>query len=221
MMFLFNLVAAVLAVTLPAPSASPGVPKTIITVKSSPYCNSLGTHFNDALVPMLANDRTFAGVSVQLDDLNQVFLDPGPNYQQEYLHVRDMIGKQEQVVNNSLTEIQTEITALRQGSALTTDPEAAAEVHLAAQDLQTAYDHQRQLAIDLQELHRFMISYPLSRVRPAMGGFNPQDMSAPEAERNIKTYLHFEPQRDIISTNEGRAADVAIATAEKYCAAQQ
>ena len=219
-MFSFKILAALLAVTLPAPSPSPGVPRTIITVKSSPYCNSLATHFNNALVPMLANDRDFEKVGVQLDDLNQIFIDPGPNYQQEYLHVRDTVGKQEEIVNNSLAVIQGEINALRQATALTTDQDAAAQVHLAAQNLQTAYDHQRQLAIDLQELHRFMLSYPLSRVRPAMGGFSEQNMDAPEVERNVKTYLHFEPQRDIISINEGRAADVALNIADKYCAAQ-
>jgi hypothetical protein len=219
-MFSFKILAALLAVTLPAPSTSPGVPRTIITVKSSPYCNSLATHFNNALVPMLANDRDFQKVGIQLDDLNQVFTDPGPNYQQEYLHARDMIGKQEEIVNNSLSAIQAEINALRQASALTTDPDASAQVHLAAQNLQTAYDHQRQLAIDLQELHHFMLSYPLSRVRPAMGGFSQQDMNAPEAERNIKTYLHFDPQVDIISINEGRAADVALGIADKYCSTQ-
>ena len=36
---------------------------------------------------------------------------------------------------------------------LTTDPQAAAAIHDAAQDLQTAYDKQRQLAIDSQNLY--------------------------------------------------------------------
>jgi hypothetical protein len=219
-MFLFNLAIAILAVTLPAPSATPGVPKTIIIVTSSPYCKSLGTHFNDALVPMLANDHDFELVGVQLDALNQIYSDPSPNYQQEYLQARDVIGREEEIVNNSLAAIQAEINALRQGSALTTDATAAAEVHLAAQDLQTAYDHQRQLAIDLQNLHHFMIEYPLSRVRPAMGGFSQQEMDAPEAARDVKTYLHFDAQRDIVNVNESRAADTAIDAAEKYCTKQ-
>lgn len=219
-MFLFSLAVATLAAVLPAPSPSAGVPKTIITVKSSPYCNSLATHFNDALVPMLGNDRAFEVTRVQLDNLNQIFLDPGPNYQQEYLQLRDRIGKEEEEVNNSLAAIQAEINALRQGSALTTDPAAAQDVHVAAQDLQTAYDHQRQLGIDLQELHRFMLSYPLWRVRPAMGGFSAQNMDAPQAERDVKSYLHFDAQRDIISINEGRAADTALDAADKYCSAR-
>jgi hypothetical protein len=217
--FFFSLATAILAATL-SPSPAPMAPKTIITVKSSPYCNSLGTHFNNALVPMLANDRSLEVVGVQLDDLNQIFLNPGPNWRQEYLNLRDTIGKQEEALNNSLAEIQAEINALRQGSALTTDPAAAADIHLAAQDLQTAYDHQRQLGIDLQQLHQFMLSYPLSRIRPAMGGFDPQQMSAPEAERDVKTYLRFDGQRDVIATHEGTAADTALNAAEKYCAAK-
>ena len=60
-MFL-KFIAVTLAAVLPAPSASPHEPKTIITVISSPYCKSLAEHFNNALVPMLANDRTLDGV---------------------------------------------------------------------------------------------------------------------------------------------------------------
>jgi hypothetical protein len=219
-MFLLSLAAAILAAVLPAPTPTPGVPKTIITVRSSPYCNSLGTHFNNALVPMLGNDRAFEVTGVQLNDVNQVFLDPGPNWRQEYLQARDRIGKQEIVVNNSLAAIQSEINALRVGAALSTDPDAAQQVHLAAQDLQTAYDHQRQLGIDLQGLYQFMLSYPLSRIHPAMGGFSSQNMDVPEQERDVKQYLHFDAQRDIISINEGRAADTALAAADKYCSAQ-
>jgi hypothetical protein len=219
-MLLLSLALAILAAVLPAPSPAPGVPKTIITVKSSPYCNSLGTHFNNALVPMLGNDRSFEATGVQLNSLNQIFLDPGPNWQQEYLQARDRIGKEEIAVNNSLAAIQSEINALRVGAALSTDPDAAQQVHLAAQDLQTAYDHQRQMGIDLQQLYQFMLSYPLSRIHPVMGGFTSQNMDVPEEERDVKQYLHYDAQRDIISINEGRAADTALAAADKYCAAQ-
>ena len=219
-MFVYNLAVAILAAVLPAPTPTPGVPKTIITVKSSPYCNSLGTHFNNALVPMLGNDRSFVSTGVQLENVNQIFLDPSPNWRQEYLAARDRIGKQEIVVNNSLAAIQSEINALRTGAALNADPDAAQQVHLAAQDLQTAYDHQRQLGIDLQQLYQFMLSYPLSRIHPVMGGFTSQNMDVPEQERDVKQYLHFDAQRDIISINEGRATDVALAAADKYCAAQ-
>src|SRR5579871_6217487 len=69
-MFFIKVMAVLLAAILPTPSSAPHEPKTIITVISSPYCRSLADHFNGALVPMLANDRTLDGVSVQLDDLD-------------------------------------------------------------------------------------------------------------------------------------------------------
>ncbi len=142
-MFLLKLATAVLAVIVPAPSPAPRAPKTIITVISSPYCKSLAEHFNDALVPMLGNDRTLDGVSVQLDDFNTMF--NAPNYVQQFLHIRDALGRQETELTGSLTAIQSEINELRDGSRLTADPQAAAQIHEAAQELQTAYDHQRQL----------------------------------------------------------------------------
>lgn len=45
-------------------------------------------------------------------------------------------------------------------------------------------------------------------------------MAAPADARNIKSYLRFNGQRDVIATNEDKAADIAIATAEKYCTKQ-
>jgi hypothetical protein len=219
-MLLLNLVSAVLAVTLPAPSPTPlPEPKTIITVTSSPYCNSLGSHFNGALLPLLANDRTLDGVSVQLDDFDGLFSQV--NYTQQFLHVRDTLGRQETALNNSLAGIQREINALREGSRLTTVPPAAAGVDEAAQDLQTAYDRQRQLAIDLQNLYEWMLQYNLNRLHPALGGFDPQDMAAPEDARSIKSYLRFNGQRDIVATNEDKAADAALNAAQTYCTPKQ
>ncbi len=63
----------------PQPSASPSERpelKSIVTVISSPYCNALAEHFNAALKPMLANDRVFDAVGVQLDDMNDMFDHP-------------------------------------------------------------------------------------------------------------------------------------------------
>lgn len=214
-MFAVKLVAAILAVVLPAPATAPPVPKTIITVTSSPYCNSLGSHFNGALVPMLANDRVLDGASVQLDDFNTMF--DAPNYVQQFLHIRDALRRQETELNDSLAAIQHEINQLREGAALTTDPQAASEVRQAAGDLQAAYDKQRQLAIDLQNMYEALLRTNPNRFHPALGGFDPQDMAAPADARNIKSYLRFNGQRDVIATNEGKAADVAVAAAETYC----
>ena len=218
-MLLLNLVTAILAVAVPAPSPSPHEPKTIITVISSPYCKSLALHFNDALAPMLANDRTLDGVSVQLDDVNTMF--EGPNYIQQFLHIRDALGRQETALNDSLSGIQAEINELRNGSTLSTDKQATAQVQAAAQELQTAYDHQRQLAIDLQNLYETLLRYNPQRLHPTLGGFDPQDMAAPADAKDIKSYLRFNGQRDVIATNEGKATDVALATAQTYCVQQK
>ncbi len=123
-MFVLKLLTIILAVIVPAPSPAPREPKTIITVISSPYCKSLAEHFNDALVPMLANDRTLDGVSVQLDDFNTMF--NAPNYVQQFLHIRDALGRQETELTESLAAIQREINELRDGSRLTSDPQAVA-----------------------------------------------------------------------------------------------
>ncbi len=212
------LIAALVAVTLPAPSPSPSAsaaPKTIITVISSPYCNSLADHFNGALVPMLANDRTLDRVSVQLDNADTSF--DYPDYVQRFVHARDALGKQEVELNTSLAQIQQEINLLREGSKLTTDTAAAADIHSAAQELQTAYDKQRQLSIDLQNLYRSMLDYPIYRANPALGGFNPREMAAPADARTIKSYLRFNGQRDVIAQSEGKAVDIAYTAAEAYC----
>ncbi|HZY97135.1 MAG TPA: hypothetical protein VFE35_08530 [Candidatus Cybelea sp.] len=207
--------AAMLAVAIPTAAPTQRPLKTIITVISSPYCNSLADHFNGALVPMLGNDRTLDATSVQLDNLNTLFNEP--NYVQRFLHVRDNLLKEETALNESLEQIQAEINRLRDGSRLTTDPQAAAQIHEAAQDLQTAYDHQRQLAIDLQNMYQSMQRYPITRVNPALGGFDPQEMSEPPEMRDVKSYLKFNSQRGTIATNEDKAVDIAYTAAQANC----
>jgi hypothetical protein len=218
-MLLPKIAAAAVAIALPAPTASPSAPKTIITVVSSPYCQSLAQHFNDALVPMLANDRTLDAASVQLDDFNTML--QAPNYVQQFLHIRDALGRQETVLNRSLPQIQAEINALREGARLSTDPQAQATIHDAAQGLQTAYDKQRQLSIDLQNLYLTMLQTNPNRLHPALGGFDPQDMAAPADARDIKSYLRFNGQRDVIAQNEDKASDSALAAADNYCSAKK
>ncbi|HEY6324900.1 MAG TPA: hypothetical protein VIW73_00100 [Candidatus Cybelea sp.] len=214
-MLIFNLFAALVAVTLPAPSPTAAPLKTIITVVSTPYCNSLADHFNAALVPMLGNDRTLDGVSVQLDDINTLFNEP--NYEQRFLQVRDRLGKQVTALMTSLDEIQREINQLRDGSRLTTDPKAAAQVHQAAQELQTAYDKQRQLSIDLQGTYQAMLSYPITRVHPALGGFSQAEMRMPADAKDVKSYLKFNSQRGTIASSEDKAVDIAYSAAQANC----
>jgi hypothetical protein len=141
----------------------------------------------------------------------------GPNYVQTFLNVRESLGRQETKLNRSLALIQAEINELREGSRLSTDPQAQAEIHDAAQDLQAAYDKQRQLGIDLQNMYISLMQYNPNRLHPTMGGFDPQDMAAPSDARSVKSYLRFNGQRDVIAINEGKATDIALDAAEKNC----
>ncbi len=219
-MLIFNLLAALLAIIIPPPSpgatpASARPLKTIITVVSTPYCNSLADHFNAALVPMLGNDRTLDRTSVQLDNLNELFNEP--NYEQRFLQVRDRLGKEVMALMSSLDAIQSEINQLRNGSRLTNDAQAAAQVHQAAQELQTAYDKQRQLSIDLQGMYRAMLTYPIQRVHPALGGFSPAEMAMPADAKDVKSYLKFNSQRVIINDSEDKAVDIAYTAVQANC----
>lgn len=164
---------------------------------------------------MLANDLTLDGVSVQLDNLNTLFNQP--DYVQRFVKARTTLGKQEAALNTSLSQIQDEINQLRDGARLTTDPAATEEIHQAAQDLQAAYDKQRQISIDLMNMYEAMLRYPITRVQPALGGFDPQEMREPADMLNIKTYLRFDGQRDVIALNENKAVDLAYTAAQTNC----
>ena len=70
-------------------------------------------------------------------------------------------------------------------------------------------------------MYEAMLDYPITRVHPALGGFDPQEMRMPADERNMKSYLRFNGQRDMIAINEDKATDVALATAQTYCVVQK
>ena len=84
-------------------------------------------------------------------------------------------------------------------------------------DLQTAYDHQRQLAIDLMHLYQAMLNYNIARANPAMGGFSEREMTEAPAMRDSKSWLHFDNQRAVIDRSEDQAVDIAYSAAQTYC----
>jgi hypothetical protein len=216
-MFLNLALAVIVAAVTPTAAPSPGERElpTIITVIASPYCNSLADHFNGALLPMLANDRVLESTSVQLDKVNA--MSDQLNYVQLFLEARDNIGREQDTLNRSLAGIQRNIVALRDGAKLATDAQATAEVTQASWQLQTAYDHQRQLSIDLYNLYQDMLNYPIQRYNPGLGGFNKENATEPEAMRNIKSYLKFDSQRATIDKSEDQAVDTAYGAAQTYC----
>jgi|HubBroStandDraft_5_1064220.scaffolds.fasta_scaffold08850_2 hypothetical protein len=213
--FLSMLIAIVVPLSSPVPEAR--TLPTIITVTSSPYCNSLADNFNGAMLQMLANERVLDQTDVQLESLNDVFSGSQTNYEQQFLHDRDALGRQETALNNSLPIMAHHIAQLRAGAHLTADPQAAAAVIKSADDLQTAYDHQKQLAIDLQNLYIRMLRFNIQRHEPAMGGFSWADMTAAPATRDVKAYLHFDDQRRVVAASEDQAVDVAYGAAQNYC----
>lgn len=199
----------------PGPSASPHELKTIVTVKSSPYCNALAEHFNAALVPMVANDRLFDVVDVQLQDMNVMF--NYPDYQNRFLDLRAKIVKEAATLDQSLAPIRDQVVALRNSASLTTDPQSAKEMRDAAADLQDAYLHQFQLSTDLTSLAQNMMEYNIMRGRHPLGGWTPADNSIPADEKNVKIVLHFDAQRRTIGWGEDKAVDIATTAAETHC----
>lgn len=197
------------------PSASPHELKTIVTVKSSPYCNALVQHFNNALVPMVANDRVFEVVNVQLDDMNEMF--NYPDYANRFMDLRTKIVKESATLDQSLHPIRSEIDALRDSASLTTDAQAAKEMRDAAAQLQDAYLHQFQLSTDLTSLAQDMMDYNILRGRHPLNGWTPHDNSVPADEKNIKLVLHFDAQRRTIGWGEDKAVDIASTAAETHC----
>lgn len=199
----------------PAASPTPRALKTIVTVISSPYCNALAEHFNGALLPMLANDRIFDAVSVQLDDMNDMF--KYPDYVNRFLTLRTKTVKESDTLIKSLKPMQRQIDQLRQAATLSSDPAAAQQMRDAATQLQDAYNHQFQLSTDLTSLAQSMMDYDIQRGSHPLGGWTPQEQSMPADEKNVKVYLHFDKQRTSIDGSEDQAVDIAYAIAQTRC----
>jgi hypothetical protein len=202
----------------PQPSVSPTEHpelKSIVTVISSPYCNALAEHFNAALKPMLANDRVFDAVGVQLDDMDTMF--DHPDYANRFLNLRAKLFKESDTLIASLKPMRYEIDRLNDAASLTSDPAAAAQMREAARKLGDAYTHQFQLATDVTSLAQFMMDYNIDRGPHPLGGWTPQVQAMPSAEKDVKSYLHFEKQRDAIGSAEDSAADVAYDIAANRC----
>jgi hypothetical protein len=202
----------------PQPSATPTPHpelKSIVTVVSSPYCNALAEHFNAALKPMLANDRVFTAVGVQLDDMNDMFAHP--DYANRFLDLRAKLMKESNVLLASLHPIRAEIDRLHDAASLTTDAAAAKQMRDAAQKLGDAYLHQFQLATDVESLVQFMMDYNIQRGPHPLNGWTPEVEAMPSADKDMKSWLHYDRQRDAIGTAEDSATDIAYDIASNRC----
>ncbi|HKU67052.1 MAG TPA: hypothetical protein VJP85_04670 [Candidatus Baltobacteraceae bacterium] len=202
----------------PAPSTSPTPGsdlKTIVNVRSTPFCSSIAQHFNAAVEPMLSNDRSFGHVDTQLVDLNEVF--KHGDYQIRYSNIRIKLMKYVADVQRNLPVMQQQINQLRRGEALTQDSNDARDIHQIAEKLQLAYNKQMQLATDLTGVIHAMMDY-----QPQGDADSYQNQLAtaqmPQEMRDIKSYLRFDGQRTVIDEAENAAADSAITLVERSCA---
>jgi hypothetical protein len=203
---------------IPTPSTSPAPGsqlKTIATVRSTPFCTSIAQHFNAAVAPMLSNDRTLTLIDPQLVGLNDVF--NHGDYQIRYSNIRIKLMKYVGDIQKNLPFMQQQINQLRQGEMLTTDKQDAHDIHQIAEKLQLAYNKQMQLATDLTGVIHAMMDY-----QPRGDADSYQNQLAasqmPQEMRDIKSYLRFDGQRDVIDQSENAAADSAISLVEHTCA---
>lgn len=203
------------ALATPTASPSPAPLKTIVTVRTSPYCSALAQHFNRIVVPMLANDRTLDSVSVSLEAVNTLFdkLDYVSRFTSERVRMENYVG----ALLDSLPEMQAQINQLRAAQALTTDPARSSEMHLLAQELQRAYDKQRQLSIDLLGVVHAMMDYDIMSAKRQTPMERLEALNSPADARDVKSYLRFNGQRDRLSDAESKAAGLALDIEENVC----
>lgn len=164
---------------------------------------------------MLANDRDLDKIDTHLTDLNDVF--HHADYQIRYADLRVKLMGRVDEIRKSLPFIQTQINELRQGENLTKDAQAAKQLHQIAEKLQLAYNKQHQLEIDLTGVVQTMMSYQppidIDMTQEALA-----EQSMPRDMKDIKSYLRFDGQRDVIDQSENAAADSAIALVQSTCA---
>jgi len=174
----------------------------------------MATHFNGTVTPMLANDRTLDLVNVQLDDINAVFTKP--DYQIRYAGERAKLVKYVGDLQKNLPFMQDQINSLRHGEQLTKDAQQARDIHQLAEKLQLAYNKQYQLSADLLGVAQAMMQYRPSGDADSFAN-QMQTLNMPAEMRDIKSYLKFNGQRDVIADAEDKSADMALDIVSKYC----
>jgi hypothetical protein len=218
-MMLTNLASlGLIAALLPLSSPSPGPTqplKTIGTVKSSAYCTSLVLHFNLVAQIMIANDRTLDRVDEKLIDLNGLF--KNPDYVKRFVDTRTKLMGYVKQISDSLPALQDEINKLRAGEHLTTNAKEAADMHALAEKAQLAYNKQHALATDLLGIVQGMMDYDIQAGDHPIGGEDLSTLRQPADMKDVKSYLRFDGQRDVIADAESKAGDQALDIATTHC----
>ena len=216
--------AILLAVILPgAAGPTPGptaTPKTALREighvhATTTFCKTFETHFNNSADALIANDEDLSFIDFTLGKIE-------PDYKANtgrdiLLHNDRMrLAAYTQAIIRRMAALQAEINALRQTAAMTTDPATAKAARDAAQDLQTTYNHQRQLAVDTESIVHVMMEQEAAdkplRQQASIGpiaGAGDSDVNVadrrPQAEKDVREYLKFEKQRNTITDAEASA----------------
>lgn len=198
-----------------APGSVSTPPPTIVTTKSTPYCTALARHFNGAFMPMLANDRTLDRVSLEFDDIDTLF--SKVDYVTRFIRARERLASYSGLLLRTMPQIQRQIDALRNAAKVAADPSSASAARAAADELRAAYTKQRAMAIDIQGVAQSMMDYDIVNAPHPVGGISLQDSSLPPEMRDIKHYLRFDGERDIIHRSEKKAVDTAYTAATTAC----
>ena len=212
------------AAKVPAPSPTPKVPlRTIIRVQAqSKFCQAFIAHFNGAVTPLLEDDANIGYIDFTLGNVEEHY----HQLNRELLLYNDRVNTLHYVgtLQARVVDAQSEVNALRNSAALATDPADAAATRAIASRLQTAVDHQQQVATDTQGVGRAMMEIAMDPVQQRelassiAGGYDP-DRNLPAAERDVRTYIKLQKQEDRIGDAEGDAAVLSDDVAQR-CGAE-
>lgn len=209
------LLALVTLAASPSPSPAPSTLKPIANVKSTPYCTNVGQHFNRIVQPMLANDVVLDRTGVSLDNVTESL--NRPDFALRFSKSRTELGGYVDTLMKSLPPMQAQINELRAGERLTSDPKQASSMHMLAQELQRAYDKQRQLTSDLHGVLQAWMDFDPNAYDPTSTRNVFEALSMPRDMKDIKAYLRFDGQRDVVADAENKAGDLALTIVDTYC----
>jgi hypothetical protein len=225
---LFLAAAFTLAVEPPPAPAVSAAPETVVTPDAAPtskvplkeigrirattaFCRGFVTHFNNSAVAILSNDAQISYIDFTLGGLEKHFR----AFNNDALLHDDRIKLLAYVklLASQLGPLQDEINQVRRTAALTTDPAKAKEARDVAASLQQAYNHQRQVSLDTQNLVWALIDSTAgktnTRTNRSIPGPNAVDNNmafSPPEMRDVKSYLKFQKQLDTIGDAESDAA---------------
>ncbi len=209
----------------PAPSVTPRAPlRTIGRVHAvTAFCKVFQTHFNGAVVPLLASDEQLGYMHYTMGRIEPDYRDRVP--EQRLYDDRIKIMAYLKTLFAQIRPAQTEINALRETAKTATDSQTAKATLVLASQLQRALDKQHQVALDSVGVVRAMIDvatgtnltmiphpFGAPSQAPALPGANDlAEQRIPESARDVRNIISFDKQLDRIRDAEGDAAQSADA----------